>query len=205
MRPITVLSSTWTILALLAWAPAASAMRFQERPTWMVGVGWGFGRGFFDDAELGEHVYRSGSAPQIHFGWKPSTRFMVGTHYEAWMIELGEVPIKIRRSLQNLSLGLTWYPGNPVGPSGGIYLRAGGGLGWAGTAEVPVEEEEAQTHGKRIDEWGVSVFGDAGYEFWISGNATISAGLSLNYLDIGESIVDAGLFAGGLLGLTLYF
>lgn len=178
----------------------------------MVGVGWGFGRGQFDNGTVGEtkpvladEVYRNGSLPQIHVGWKPSTRFMLGAHYEAWMIEFGAPPEKYRRSMQNLGLGLTWFPGNPTGASGGVFLRAGGGLGWSGTAVVPVEEGEAQTHGERADEWGVSLFANGGYEFWISRNSTIGASLTLNYMDIGEDFVDTGWFTGGVLGLSLYF
>lgn len=178
----------------------------------MVGVGWGFGRGHFDNGPVGEgidvladEVYRNGSVPQIHVGWKASKRFMLGAHYEAWMLEFGAPPEKYRRSMQNLALGLTWFPGNPLDASGGIFLRAGGGVGWAGTAEVPVEEDVAQTHGERLDEWGVSVFGNGGYEFWISRNATLGASLSVNYVDIGADIVDTGWFTAGIVNLSLYF
>ena len=205
MRERSISSFLGLALCVLLWTPASEAMRFQERPTWMVGIGWGFGRGVFENSTTGENLYKGGSAPQIHFGWKPSSPFLLGVHYEAWMLEFGNPPTKYRRSLQNLSAGLTWYPGNPEDASGGIYLRAGGGLGWAGTATVPVEEEEAQTHGDRVDEWGVALFGDAGYEFWISGNATLGAGLSFDYLDIGEQIVGTGFFGAVLLDFNIYF
>lgn len=196
-------------LALLLAGPS-QALRFQERPTWMAGVAWGYGRGIFNEGTapyepFQSGTYRNGSLPQIHFGFKPWTHFMLGAHYEAWMIEFGEPPIKFRRSMQNLSAGLTWFPGNPEAASGGIYIRAGGGMGWVGSAAVEVAEDEAQQHGKRIDEWGYSVFGDGGYEFWISGNATVGAGITFNYVGIGAEQVDTGWFGGAILNLNLYF
>jgi len=120
------------MLLVLVVAEPAHALRFQERATWMAGVAWGFGRGIFNEGSapfepFQSGTYRYGSLPQIHFGFKPWTHFMVGAHYEAWMIEFGAPPTKYRRSMQNLSAGLTWFPGRPEGVSGGIYVRAGGG------------------------------------------------------------------------------
>ena len=74
-----------------------------------------------------------------------------------------------------------------------------------GSAAVEVEEDEAQQHGKRIDEWGWSVFGDGGYEFWVARNATIGAGVTFNYVGIGAVQVDTGWFSGAVLNLNLYF
>jgi opacity protein-like surface antigen len=78
-------------------------------------------------------------------------------------------------------------------------------MGWAGTAEVPVAEEEAQGHGERIDEWGVGFSGGAGYEFWMSSNFTAGLGVGFNYFDIGADIVDRAAFGVTLLNLNLYF
>jgi hypothetical protein len=198
------------VLLVTFLAEPALAIRLQERPTWMAGVSWGFARGKFKGGSdpfepFQSGTYHDGAMPQIHFGFKPWKHFMVGAHYEAWMIEFGEPPIKYRRSMQNLSAGLTWFPGNPQGVTGGIYLRAGGGMGWVGSAAVEVAEEEAQQHGERIDEWGYSVFGDGGYEFWISRNATLGAGVTFNYLGIGEVQVDSGWFSGLVANFNLYF
>ena len=190
---------------LAVWTAGAGAQRFQARPDWMVGVAWGFGRGVFEDPAGERSAYRSGSAPQIHFGRALGAHAMVSADYEAWMIEFGDVPLKHRRGLQNLLFGVSVFPGDPDGVTGGIYLRGAAGVGWTGTAEVPVVEGEEQGHGERVDEWGWGASVGAGYEFWVAPNFTTGVGASFDYLDIGETTVERAGFASVVLDLNLYF
>jgi len=106
---------------------------------------------------------------------------------------------------QGLGLGFTCYPGNPAGVTGGIFLRASGGMGWTGIAEKPAIPGEAQQEGERVDEWGYSVNFDAGYEFWIARNFTAGLAATLGYVGIGETLVDRAGFAALVLDLNFYF
>jgi len=186
-------------------APAAQALRLQPRPGWVVGVGLGYGRGTFESPDGTRASYRNGPAFQLRGGHTLGQHAMLGVHYDTWMIEYGEVPTKYRNVQQGLGLGLTWYPGNPAGPSGGIFLRASAGMGWIGIAEKTAISGEAQGEGERIDEWGVNVVADAGYEFWIARNFTAGLGACFGYLDIGETLVERAGFAALVLNLNLYF
>jgi len=183
----------------------AGALRYQQRPAWMTGVGFGIGRGNFTDPAGSESEYRSGVSPQIRIGRMLGQRGMISVNYDAWLIEYGEVPTKIRRSLQNAAFAVTLFPGNPEGPSGGVYLRAGAGLGWTGTAEVEIVPGGKQERGDRIDEWGVGVVGELGYEFWISDHFAAGLVSTINYFDIGETIVDTAWFVSAGLTINLYF
>jgi hypothetical protein len=141
----------------------------------------------------------------MRFGRSLGDHFMLGLEYQAWMIEFGDIPTKFRRGLQGLMLAVDWFPGRPDGVSGGIYLRAAGGMGWSVTAVVPVTVGEAQGHGERNDEWGVVTALGAGYEFWIGSRVTTGLGVSFDYLDIGAQVVDRAAFGGVILDFNLYF
>ena len=190
---------------------SADALRYRERPPWMANVGIGLGKGTFDDIDETERVYRMGAVPQIRFGRMLGQHFMVSLNYQGWIIEFDRSETivledaKIRRSLQDFALGLTWFPGNPEGPWGGLYLRAGAGTGWAGTAIVPVHEDEAQEHGERHDDWGIAYIGELGYEFWISNNSTVGLNASYNYFDLDGDIVKTAWFSSLSMTLSLYF
>ena len=196
---------------LVCLGGSADALKYRERPPWMANIGIGLGKGTFDDVDDTERVYRTGAVPQIRFGRMLGQNFMVNLNYEAWLIEFdqyGDVSIedaKVRRSLQNLALALTWFPGSPEGWSGGLYLRAGAGTGWAGTAVIPVIEDEAQEHGERHDDWGIGYLGELGYEFWISNNSTVGLNASYNYFDLDGDIVRTAWFSSLSLTLSLYF
>lgn len=184
---------------------AARALEYNTRPDWVFGVGWGVGRGAITDNEFGEAEYRDGASPHIRLGRMLGQSAMVGIHWESWLIEFGNEPIKFRRTLQNLALGITWFPGNPAGPSGGIFLRGGVGMGWAGTGAKEAEEGGKQEKGERLDEWGAGFFGEAGYEFWITQNFTVGLAATYNYFAINEVFVDSAWFTAGVLHLNLYF
>ena len=191
--------------AIIVVAGDAHALRYHERPNWMFGVGWGVGRGSLTTSD-GETVeYRNGASPHIRLGRSFGQHAMVGVHWQSWLIEFGEVPVKFRRTLQNLSLGFTWFPGNPNGSSGGLFLRVGAGAGLAGTGVKEATVGKAQHGGKRLDEWGVAAFAEGGYEFWVSHNFTAGLGFTYNGFDIGGDFVDTAWFAATILHLNLYF
>jgi hypothetical protein len=199
------LTAVVATLGIVLTADPSHAIRFQQRPDWRVGLGWGFGRGTFEDPAGDQAQYRSGSAPQLRFGRMLGSRLMAGIDYEAWVIEFGDIPTKYRRGLQNLMASIDVFPGNPDGASGGIFLRFAGGMGWSGSAEVPVAVGEAQQHGERIDEWGWGAAFGAGYEFWVAPNFTVGAAAAINYFDLDERIVDRAGFSALVLDLNLYF
>ncbi len=191
--------------ALAAFAGNAFALRYHERPPWFVGVGYGIGRGTFVDPADEKSGYRSGVNPQVRFGRMVGRHFMLGANYTGWVIEFGNVPTKIRRSLQSAALAVTVFPGNPKGPTGGLYLRAGGGPGWTGTAEVEIVPGGKQEHGTRVDEWGFGAVGEVGYEFWITSYCAAGLIASYSYFGIDERIVDHAWFASGGCTFNIYF
>jgi len=200
------------LVAILACiGGSADALKYRERPPWMANVGIGIGKGRFDDIDDTQRVYRSGAVPQIRFGRMLGRHFMASLNYQGWIIEFdryGDLVLedaKIRRSLQDFTLALTWFPGSPEGPLGGLYIRAGAGVGWAGTAIIPVHEDEAQEHGERHDDWGTGYLAELGYEFWISNNSTIGLTASYNYFDLDGDIVKTAWFTSANLILSLYF
>lgn len=197
--------ATLVLLLITLQAPAARAIRFQPRPDWLVGVGLGYGRGSFENPEGTRDSYRGGPAFQLRFGRALGQHAMLGVHYDTWMKEFGDVPTKYRDVQQGLGLGFTWYPGNPFGPSGGMFLRASGGMGWTGKAEKTAIPGEAQDEGERVDEWGANITADAGYEFWIARNFTAGLGACFGYYDIGETLVDRAGFGALVLDLNLHF
>ena len=204
MNRTTLITATILLLAAVH-VPAARALRTQERPGWQVGVGMGYGRGTFEDPAGARTSYRNGPAFQLRVARALGQHAQVGVYYDTWMIEYGEVPTKYRDVEQGLGIGLAWFPGNPANATGGIYLRASGGMGWIGFAEKEAIPGEAQGEGERVDEWGYNLVADAGYEFWIARNFTAGVGAVFGYLGIGETLVDQAGFAALAFNLNLYF
>lgn len=205
-----LLAAVVAVVASVTLVPDALAIRYQPRPDWMVGVAFGLGRGAFEGLDGGKSDYRNGAAPEIHVGRMLGEHFMAGVSYEGWLIEFGtldpDLPDKIRRTLQNLTVAFAVFPGNQRGASGGIFLRAGVGLGWAGTGEKDAKPGESQDEGTRYDEWGVGMFGEGGYEFWISSHFTAGLSATYNYFDIGgDRFVDKAWFGAVVLNLNLYW
>jgi hypothetical protein len=188
----------------------------------MVGIGWGLGRGAFNSPGGDRQEYRDGGIPLIRIGRMLGTSTMLALNYTGWVVEFDEVRletggakfadgaedstiIKNRRSQQQLAMSIYWFPGRPDGASGGVYLRAGGGMSWSGSNRVPITPGEPQGKGNRIDEWGWGVSAETGYEFWVYNNATLGAGVFYNYMSVNETIVDDGWFAGVSVNLNIYF
>ena len=112
----------------------AHALKPHVRDGWLVGVSYGYSEGNIEWAPegLGSDGYGGGATPQIRVGKMMSSRFALGLDYNGWMLEDGEVPLKVRSSLQNVSLTGTWYPGGEGSALAGFYLRGGAGYAWAG-------------------------------------------------------------------------
>ena len=196
----------------------AHAIRYQPRPNWTVGVGFGIGQGEFDNVPgslfyevVGSKSHDNiGVIPEIHFGRMLGERFQVGLSYEAWMTEFGNVdeglPAQWRRSMQNLSLAFAVFPGNQRGASGGIFLRAGFGLGWVGSGVKEVQEGEDQGEGARKDDQGWAAFGEGGYEFWARRNVTVGLSATINYLDVnGGYFANAAWFTSIVANFNVYW
>jgi hypothetical protein len=213
-----------TLIVLGAVHPAdALALRTQQRPPWMVGIGWGIGSGIFNSPNGSQQEYKEGGIPLIRVGRMLGSKTMLAVNYSGWMLEFDEerlktgdaarfydeaedsTIIKDRRSQQQFVLSLYWFPGNPEGASGGVYIRAGAGLGWASANKVPITPGEEQGDGDRIDEWGWGVSAETGYEFWVHKHATLGAGVFYDYMSIQETIVDDSWFTGVSMNFNIYF
>jgi hypothetical protein len=172
------------------------------RDGWMVGVSYGYSRGEIEWGGLDSGDYKGGATPQIRFGHMLGSHLALGIEYHGWMLEGGEVPLKLRSSLQSAMLAVTWYPGRPDQTLGGFYLRAGAGYGWAGLTFVEIEadpdpEEHVpldQEHGDRTDESGIGYTLGLGYEFRISHNFAAGLGWSLDYLSVDKDIYKNGTY-----------
>lgn len=195
----------FVVLALALQAAPAGALRLQPRPHWKTGVGLGYGRGTFEDPAGNRSSYRGGPAFQVRFDRTLGQHAALGVYYDTWMIEYGDVPTKYRNVQQGLGAGFTCYPGSPTNPTGGIFLRASGGMGWVGIAEKPAIPGEAQQEGERVDEWGYTMNFDAGYEFWIAKSFTAGLAATFGYVGIDETLVDRAGFAALVLDLNFYF
>ena len=123
---------------------------------------------------------------------------------EAWLIETGTLEQKYRRSLQNITLATTFYPGNPQNYWGGLFLRFGFGLGVGGTAKIEIEEQK-QIDKLRFDEIGTGVIVGLGYEFRITPSFAAGVSVSSNYLKIKKDFVHEAWFAPLCLDLAWYF
>ena len=185
------------VLVAMAVLAADTAQAFQhfERKTWVTGISYGFGRGASKDGTGQETEFRDGGSPQVRFGRMLGRRWLLSADYQGWFVEAGNTDVRLRRSLQNIALAVTLFPGSFTGPTDGIFLRAGVGYGWAGTAGtelVTVEESLKQGEKIRFDEGGLGLMAAAGYDFWISPSFLAGLSLNFNYLDIGKDFVDTG-------------
>jgi len=213
--------SAASVLFFAAVCEEAQALTKQPRPTYMAGLGTGLGRGDFNSSDGSSHAYSEGGVAFVRCGRMLGSKTMIGFDYTGWIIEIDESPeepqsglfsddsgdstiIKSRRSQQHLAFSVYLFPGNPKGATGGIYLRAGVGMGWASYNEVPITLGAPQGHGHRSDEWGWGASAGGGYEFWVSRNSTLGLGLFYNYMSLDKTTND-GWFAGGAVNFNVYF
>jgi hypothetical protein len=187
-------------LALCLFVDAALAGKPHVRNGWLVGVSYGYSEGNIDWAPRAGESYRGGATPQIRFGKMISSKVALGLDYNGWMLEDGAVPLKIRSSLQSVSLTGTWYPGKPESTLGGFYLRGGAGYAWASLTFVEIDEEPQdhvpldQEHGTRKDEAGLAINGQLGYEFRVSKSFAAGLGAGFNYLSIDRDIYTSAYY-----------
>ena len=84
----------------------------------------GSGQGDFADKDGTDRTYHQGAVPQMRFGRMLGQHLMVSANYQAWIIEFdrsGDIVLedaKIRRSLQDLTLGWRGSPGTRKVPGG---------------------------------------------------------------------------------------
>jgi hypothetical protein len=197
-------------------ATAANAQAPHQRTGWMAGMAIGPSWGswtYGPEQDLpywpnvtGTTKVEDGYSPQLRFGRALSPHFMLGVEYQGWFIEAGTVERKLRNTLQNLAFALTIYPGNPADYSGGIFLKAGAGLGWARANVVELNEElEQQGHGESRTESGLGLMVGAGYEFRVFRTLAVGAGATFNYLSIDQNFFEDGSFFPAVLTLNWYW
>ncbi len=179
---------------------SATAAKPHVREGWLVGVSFGYSEGNIAWGNENQGGYRGGATPQIRFGRMISSSFALGLDYNGWMLEKGVVPVKLRSSLQSVSLTGTWYPGQGGSALDGFYLRGGAGYAWAGLTFIEIDEEPHehvplyQEHGTRFDESGLALNFMVGYEFRMSRIFAAGLGLGFNYLSIGRDIYDSAYY-----------
>ena len=211
LRPI-LLAALVLALAAPALVPSALAMHPHPRESWTVGMGLGYSDGNFEfgpDLDLDGGRSSTGISPQVRFGRMLGQNFSIGLNYEGWVIEGGEiqpdVEERLRLSLQGVSLGLTWYPGNPHTAAGGFFLRGGAGLGWGRLVYSTVEPDFEHEQEAAVNETGLVLNAAIGYEFRVSRHFAFGASVNGNYLDIGKDIYDRGWFFPATMNLNWYW
>ncbi len=198
----------WLVAVGLVWAvllPGASAWaEDHDRDGWFIGMGYGYGRGVITGSNEQDYSYQNGATPQIRFGHSVGKHFLAGVEYGGWMFEEGDVDFKYRYSLQSINAAVTWHPGEMDGYWGGFYVRAGVGLAWGRAVEVELEEQE-QVASTSLDETGVGLVFQVGYEVWVSRCVTAGVSLGYSYLDIGKVLFDEARFVPVVFGLGWYW
>ena len=178
----------------------AAALKPHAREGWLVGLSYGYSQGHIDWAGENQGSYKGGAIPQMRFARMVSRNLALGLEYHGWMLEKGVVPVKLRSSLQSFTLAATWYPGQPGSPLEGFYVRGGAGYGWVGLTYVEIDEEPPehvpleQEHGTRIDESGLGLNFQIGYEFRVSRTFAAGLGLGFDYLSIDKDIYKSSYY-----------
>ncbi len=200
-------------------AGPASALKPHVREGWLVGISYGYSEGNIEWGFVDEGAYKGGAVPQIRFGRMLGKKLALGVEYHGWMLEKGGVidfegepfPLKVRSSLQSVTLAATWYPGNPGSALAGFYVRGGAGYGWAGFTVVKIDIDPPehvpleQEHGERKDESGLGFNFQLGYEFRLSRAFATGLGLGFDYLSINEDIYKSGYYFPITLTATWYW
>ena len=190
-----------TLLLFLA-ADSALALKPHQRSRWMTGIQLGVGQAKLtvnDPNNPGASLDRSweqGMMPGLRFGWVfIPNKLMVSFENKQWIDEQpapdelveaiapDEPFLKLRANVQHFTLALTWFPGKPENPWGGLWLKAGGGFANARFTVLRLTTEDEQMYGDKFhkliknDDAGVAAFAELGYELRII--KPMAAGLCL--------------------------
>jgi hypothetical protein len=210
-RPGRAAALLLTVAGLLALLPAASAAGHPHtRDGWLAGLAYGYGRGRvqpFDDSST--YSFRNGVTPQIRLGRMVHPHLALQFEYGGWMYEEGGdlevIPLKARVSMQNAVLAATWYPGSRDNAWGGLYLRAGAGVGWASFGLVVITEEGEEGAKARLDESGFGVQAALGYEWRFARRTAAGLNIGVQHLDIGGAIYDKTTWVPVTMSLAWYW
>jgi len=195
-------------VALLAMAGDAAALHPHLRDGWVLGLSYGGATGkatFGSGVTAVESETEDGVSPQIRLGHMLGKHLSLGFSYAGWLYETGNTPTKYRFSMQDIMAAATWYPGNPERGTGGIYVRGSVGLAWASVTEVELVDGEEQGHGHRLQETGLGLELNLGYEFRIVRNVAVGLGAGINHLDIGGDLYESATFYPVTLNLGWYW
>ncbi len=195
------------LLLLATWVAPATAGKPHVRDGWQIGLSYGYSSGnitLSDAFDSYEGTGDGGATPQWRLGHMVGRHFALGVEYSGWMLEGGDAERKIRSSLQQAVITGTWYPGQPDNVLGGLYLRAGVGLGWGSVADVEIIDQ-IQEHGDRLDESGLGILTSLGYEFRITSDVAAGLGVGFNYLSINKDFYESGWFTPVTGTLTWYW
>ena len=160
---------------------------------WTLGLGFGMGRA--EVSYLGgvvEEDFREGVSTEWRLGKMLNRKLALTFDYQGWLIEDGNLGVRLRQGLQSWGLGLTWYPGNPENAWGGMFVRVGGGWALANLAATTLDEDLHEVEEERIDEWGVAASGTIGSEFFVTNTVAMGPTLNFAYLWIDEELADEG-------------
>lgn len=205
---ITKFGAQWLVplgLAMAVLCPGGKALAEDHvRDGWFIGMGYGYGRGVITASNEQDYSYRNGATPQIRFGHAVSEHFMAGLEYGGWMFEEGDAQEKYRYSLQSVNAAVTWHPGPVDVFWGGFYARSGVGLAWGRAVIVEIEDQE-QVSSRSLDETGLGLIFQAGYEFRLTETVAAGASAGWSYLDIGKELFDQARYVPLALTLNWYW
>ncbi len=226
MRKLALVGLLALMVVIMA-ADTALALQPHQRDRWMAGIGLGVGLaklGLLDpsgDLGLLDTDWEEGATAQIRFGWIfVPDRLMVSFENKQWLDEQGapeEIAddrlIKLRASVQHFSLALTVFPGSPAGPSGGLFLKAGAGIGNARFTVLrpSTEEEQEASGGDKFtklfinDDNGLALFAELGYELRIWSSLGAGLVVGFNYLDLDGDVYQDVKNTATTLSLNWYF
>jgi hypothetical protein len=200
-RPPRALLFGLALLCGLAGSHDALALKPHVRDGVLFGVAVGVSPGkvslFPNDEDLAvSTAWKAGVTPQLRLGYAlVKNRLVVSLMNQQWLYEQGILAEdKLRINVQDLSLAVNYYPGNPYSMAGGLSLQAG--VGVANGRLTLLEPVENDPHGNKFeevfkrDESGTSYHLGLSYEFRLIDS--IAAGLSVAYVyqTIGSEIFD---------------
>ncbi|HET9253507.1 MAG TPA: hypothetical protein VFP58_15445 [Candidatus Eisenbacteria bacterium] len=201
--------------ALLGVALPSRCLALEEhvRDGWVAGIGFGFGRAKFQGGEALNRIdtgWEEGTTPRLRLGHMLGKRVMLGYEQFQWFDEQGLGTAAIRVSAQTFGAALTFFPGNPRGETGGIYLRAGAGFASARIAVMPdaiggVDTTDTGHHEEHLDEGGTAFMLGGGYEFRLAKPVALGLDVTAHYHSIKQEFFDEIWFVPVTAGLTWYF